>query len=466
MAEQIERAPRFEPLSALWRFFAAPQTLLTLLGFLALALATSTFIPQIPADFTGDPQAWRAMQSGVWLQAGSFLHALGLFSIYNSLWFRALLVVLGLCLFVRTVDSTELAWLVTRREGLTPARFFASTAHPPSFQVSAPLPLNETSQRLVAFLFQRGYRTRTFPEVPVPSVVAVRRGLLFWSWPLAYGSLLVALVCAAVVGIWGWQSEPWRPREGEVHEIGHETPYSIRLDAFGIVPGDGTQLAEYSSTITWLEGETVVEQSLVGAGRISSHAGLTLRQAGYVPMVRMRGWDSDDVPLMLETEGDVLSMTGEAEIRFASSADQPLVLVPNEDLFLMLSFEKGCDGGGPALQVHRIGEGGDDLEALGTLDESGVVFVDGLQFEVELALVPILRVSRYPAAGLALAGLILFIIALASSWLASPRLLWIAMAEEQEDNSLIRILALGGAGPHRWLSQLTGLFQEVLRADA
>jgi hypothetical protein len=466
MAEQTERTPRFEPLSALWRFFAAPQTLLILLGLLALALAAGTFIPQIPADFTGDPQAWRAMQSGVWMQAGSFLHALGLFSIYSSLWFRVLLVFLGLCLFVRTVDSTELAWLVTRREGLTPARFFTWNARPPGFQVSAPLPLDETSQRLTAVLSPRGYRTRTFSEVPVPSVVAVRRGLLFWSWPLAYGSLLVALVCAAVVGIWGWQGEPWRPRAGEVHEIGHETPYSIRLDAFSIVPGDGKQPAEYSSMVTWLEGETVVGQGLAGAGRTSSHAGFTLRQLGYVPMVRMRGWDSDDAPLMLETEGDVLSMTGEAEIRFASPADQPLVLVPNKDLLLMLSFEDGCDGGGPALQVHRIGDGGDDLEALGTLDESGAVSVDGLRFEVELALVPILRVDRYPAAGLALVGLILFIIALGASCLASPRLLWIAMAEEQEENSLIRVLALGGAGAHRWLSQLTGLFQEVLRDDA
>jgi len=460
MAEQTERAPRFEPLSALWRFFAAPQTLLILLGLLALALAASTFIPQMPADFAGDPQAWRAMQSGVWMQAGSFLHALGLFNIYNSLWFRALLVVLGLCLFVRTVDSTELAWFVTRREGLTPARFFAWIVHPPGFQLSAPLSLEETSQRLAAVLSQRGYRIRTIPEVPVPSVVAVRRGLLFWSWPLAYGSLLVALVCGAVAGIWGWQGESWRPREGEVHEIGHETPYSIQLDAFSIVPG------EYSSTVTWLDGETVVEQGLVGAGRISSYAGFTLRQAGYVPMVRMRGWDSDDAPLMLETEGDVLSMTGEAEIRFASPADQPLVLVPNKDLLLRLSFEDGCDGGGPALRVHRIGEGGDDLEALGTLDESGSVLVDGLRFEVELAWVPLLQVDRYPAAGLALVGLILFVIALIASWLASPRLLWIAMADEQEENSLIRVLALGGASARRWLSHLTSLFQEVLRDDA
>jgi hypothetical protein len=278
--------------------------------------------------------------------------------------------------------------------------------------------------------------------------------------------LLVALICAAVAGLLGWQGEPWRPRDGEVHEIGHETPYSVRLDAFGTVPDGERQPAEYASTVTWLEGETVVEQGLAGAGRTSSHGGITVRQVGYVPTVRMRGWDSDEAPLMLETEGDVLSMTGEAEIRFSSAADRPLVLVPNEDLLLMLSFEQGCDGGGPALQVHRLGQGSDDREALGTLRQGGSVTVDGLRFDVEFTLVPILRADRYPAAGLALIGLLLFIIALGANWLASPRLLWIAMEDEQEDGGQIRVWVLGGAGAYRCLSQLTGLFQEVLRDDA
>jgi hypothetical protein len=232
------------------------------------------------------------------------------------------------------------------------------------------------------------------------------------------------------------------------------------------VPGEGRRATEYTSTVSWLDGESIVGQGLVGAGRTSSHAGFTLRQVGYVPMVRMRGWDGDDQPLMLETEGDVLSMTGEAEIRFASPADRPLVLVPNEDLFLMLSFDQGCNGDGPALQIDRIGQDTVEREAVGTLAESGPVSVDGLRFVVELALVPILQVDRYPAVALALISLALFIVALAASWLVPPRLLWTAVMEEQEDESLVHLRTLAGAGSQRWLSQLSGLFQEVLRDDA
>ena len=465
MAEQTNDVSRFEPLSALWRILAAPLTLLILMGLLALALAASTLIPQIPVTFAEDPQAWLATQTGVWGQASDVLYFLGVFDLINSLLFRALLVLLGLCLFVRTVDSVELAWRVMRLDRWTPDRLAAWGNQPPRVELQLPLPLDETVERIAAFMPERGFWASKVPGLAVPSLVAVRRALVLWSRPLAYGALLVALASMAVAGAWGWEGEPWQPREGDEHAVGHGTPYSVRLDAFTILQGDASA-TEYSSQIAWLEGESVLEQDLVGDGRSSNYAGITLRQVGYVPVVRLRGWDGEDSPLMLETEGDILGMTGEADIRFSSVEDQPLVLVPNQDLFLMLSFEPGCDGEGPALYVNRIGEGGDDREVLSILDDSGAVSVDGLRFEVDLAFVPILRLDRHLAVGFALVCVALFIIALFANWIAPTRMVWIAIAQESERSSQVRLMALPGAGARRWLSDLADLFQEVLHDDA
>ena len=437
-----------------------------LMGLLALALAAGTLIPQIPVAFSSDPQAWLAMQTGFWGQASDVLHFLGLFELHGSLWFRALLVLLGLCLFVRTVDSVELAWRVTRRDRWTPDRLVAWGNQPCRVEFLLPSPLDETMERIAAFMTERGFWASKVPGLAVPSLVAVRRSLVLWTRPLAYGALLVALVSMAVAGAWGWEDEPWQPREGDVHEVGHGTPYSVRLDAFTIVQGEGEAAPEYSSRIAWLEGETVLEQALVDDGRSSSYAGITLRQIGHVPVVRLRGWDSDDGPLMLETEGDVLGMTGEVDIRFSSVEDQPLVLVPNQDLFLVLSYEPGCDGEGPALYVNRIREGGDDREVLGILPDSGEVSVDGLRFEVELVFIPILRLDRHLAVGFALVCVALFLIAFFANWIARTRMVWIAMAQEGERSSQVRLLALPGAGAQRWLSEMADLLQEVLHDDA
>ena len=466
MAEQTESRSRFEPFSALWRILAAPLTLLILMGLLALALAAGTLIPQIPATFANDPQAWLAMQTGFWGQASGVLHFLGLFDLYSSLWFRALLVLLGLCLFVRTVDSVELAWRVARRDRWTPTRLAAWGSQPPRVELLLPFLPDETAERIAAFMSERGFWVSKVPALAVPSLVAVRKVLVLWTRPLAYAVLLVAFASMAVAGAWGWTGEPWQPREGDVHAVEHGTPYSVRLDAFTVVQGDGRAGTEYSSRITWLEGETVLEQDLVDAGQSSSYAGIALRQVGYVPMVRLRGWDGDDRPLMLETEGDVLGMTGEADIRFSSAEDQPLVLIPSQDLFLLLSYEPGCDGEGPALHLNRIREGGDDREVLGILRDSGSVSVDGLRFEVDLAFVPILRLDRYPAVGFALVCLALFVVALIANWIAPTRMVWIAMAHDSERSSQVRLVALPGAGAQRWLSDLGDLIREVLHDGA
>ena len=466
MAEQTETASHFEPLSALWRIFAAPLTLLILMGLLALTLAAGTVIPQIPEAFAGDPQAWLAMQPGVWGQASSILHVLGVFDLHSSIWFRALLVLVGLCLFVRTVDSVELAWRVARRETWTPDRLAAWGAQPPRIEFSLPFPLDETLERVSALMSERGFWSSMVPTLAVPSLVAVRRGAMLWTRPLAYALLLAALVSMAIAGVWGWEGESWQPREGDEHAVGHGTQLSVRLDAFTIAQGEGGTAPEHSSRVTWLQGETVLEQDTVGAGRTSDHAGISLRQEGYVPAVRLRGWDAGGRPLMLETEGDVLGMTGEADIRFNSPKDRPLILIPGQDLFLMLSFEPGCEGEAPALHISRIHAGGNEREVLGTFPASGTVSVDDLQLEVDLAFVPILRLDRQPALGLVLVCLALFILVLIANWIAPPHLLWIAMAQENEQSSLVRFLALPGAGEQPWLSELAGLVQEELHDDA
>ncbi len=120
----------------------------------------------------------------------------------------------------------------------------------------------------------------------------------------------------------------------------------------------------------------------------------------------------------------------------------------------------------PALHISRIREGGDEREVLGIFHDSGTVSVDDLQFEVDLAFVPVLRLDRYPAVGFVLVCLALFVIVLIAKWIAPPRLLWIVMAQENEQSSLVRFLALPGAGAQPWLSELARLVQEVLHDDA
>jgi len=152
MAEKTQGATRFEPLSILWRFFAAPQTLLVLFGLLALILALGTLIPQIPAQASNDPQAWLSVQPG-WLgQGNGLVRVLSLFDIFHSFGFRLLLALTALCLFVRTVEGVELAWRAMGRSPWMMSAFGFWGRRPPQIQVSSDLSPDEIEARLDTFL--------------------------------------------------------------------------------------------------------------------------------------------------------------------------------------------------------------------------------------------------------------------------------------------------------------------------
>jgi len=331
--------------------------------------------------------------------------------------------------------------------------------------METPLGLDEVQAQLATLFTQTGFR---WIEVSTPRVerfVVIRRGMVLWARPLGYAALLLALVALAIVGIWGWQSGDWQPVPGESRAIAQGTPYVVRLDAFDLQFDDAEQLQNYSSQITWLEGETEVQQDAVDVDRASTHRGATVRQVGFVPVVRLRGWDREGRLLTLDTPEDALSLMGEVEIRFASPEARPLVFVPGHDVFLALTFEPVCAQGKPALYVEPVQAESSEPEERRVLYDSGSIMVDSLRFEVELFYAPVLRADFRPGMSLVVGSLVLFMISLIALWLAPPWLAWISAGPGEEENTRLRIQVLPGAGSDRQLRDLTHRLEEVLVSD-
>jgi hypothetical protein len=328
------------------------------------------------------------------------------------------------------------------------------------------MPVEKVLAQLEKFLSEQGYWWTTVTEQAVSPRVAGRRRGVFWVRALGYVALLLALVGLAIAGDWGWQSEPWQPVAGELYTVGYGTPYIVRLDAFRMNRVDGQRLQDYQSEVTWLEGDRELGRAVVGVGQPARRQGVTLRQVGYLPVVRMRGWDEEGQRLVLETEADVLSVAGEAEFRFSSIDAEPLVFVSGHDLFLALSFDPMCAEGQPALYVDRIDDGGAERQRLGVLYESGSVSVQGLQLEVDLSFAPVLRADSHPGVSLVVAGMALVVIALFLSWIMPPGLTWIAVEPGTKTPTRIQILDLPGAGMSRRVRDLSSRLRKVLGDDA
>jgi ResB-like family len=464
MTEEIptSRTAHFEPLSMFWRFLATPQVLMVLLGLLALTLTLGTLIPQIPPQALADPQAWLAVQPGIFGKSSGLIHALGLFDVYHSLWFHLLLVLTGLALFVRCVDSAELAWHATVGGRWTPAAFASWGRHPPQIRLSTPLSVDDTLARLRDLLSRQGYRWTNVPAQPMECLVAGRWERVLWAQPFLYGALLIALLGLVIVGEWGWQNDDWHPVPGESQAVGHSTPYTVRLEAFAAPQGKDGNLCSYQSEITWQEGEGVVARDMVSIGRPGTLHGIAVRQVGQMPAVKLRGQDDAGRPLVFQLAAEELIPESEVEITFPTVDVQQIVFIPSQELFLSFTLGSPSTKGKPTLYVARLRNGAADRQLIAALSESGSVAVDNLQVNVDVEYRPILRIDYRPAMPLVVGGGALAVLTLAIIWLVPPRLLW-SVAEPGEDGStVVQMFAPPGARGSRWLPQLSDHLQEEL----
>jgi hypothetical protein len=320
--------------------------------------------------------------------------------------------------------------------------------------------------RLRAFLAHDGYRSVNVSGLQDPNLVAGRREWILWARPLFFGSLLVALAGLVIVRNWGWQNEDWQPSAGESQAIGHGVPYVVHLNRFVWQQDQGGQLCDYYSMISWLKDDTTVRQNVAGVGQPARLRGIAVRQMGFAPSVRLSGQDPAGRPLVFQTGSGELAAPDEYEVSLATPETQQLVLIAGHDLFLSLSFTPNDAQGRPALYVAHVDNGGSERTPVAILHESGSVAVGDLNVRVDLEYRPVLRVDYRPGMGLVMASAVLAVIALLVSWIAGPRLVWIAVGPGAEGSISVQILPLPAALGKLWVPELASRLEKVLADDA
>lgn len=461
---------RLDPLSLIWRVLASPQTLIVLLGCVAVALVLGTVIPQIPAQAVDDPQTWLALQPGVPGQVSGLLYAVGLFDIYRAFWFHLLLALVGLTLFVWCVEGAGLAWKATVRKKWQGTDFVFWGRQALQSRVSSSHSTQTALSRLHKCLDEVGYGWVDVYGTSSLNLVAARRAPVLWAEPVVYGSLLAALLGMAILSIWGWQAPAWQPTPGESHTLGYGTPYALRLDEFGMQREETGHLLDNGGRVTWLQDGVAVEQVQVSPGNPITRPGVTVRHVGYMPVIRMRGQDDAGQPLAFQAEAESLSLSNDIEIAFSSADDQALVLVLGHDRFLALTVEPSCPQDRPALRLVLLEAGASDANsaeqrAQAVIHKSTSVELEDLDLEVEMDYRPIFRADHRPGAGLILVGMIVALMAMVTSWLVRPRLLWVAVGTDEADLTLVQILALSKARGSLWRIQLAARLEEMLSDD-
>ncbi len=457
-----------------WRQLTSMRTALVLLFLLALAAVPGSVIPQRNIDAVG-VSSWKERHP----QLAPIYESLGLFSVYSSVWFSAIYILLMISLVGCVVPRLRVYWRAMRAQPPKAPRNLSRLPESRTFTLDE-APDAVLSRAAEVF---RKRRYRVVVSTPDGSVAGERGFLREAGNLLFHASVLVVLVGFALGQLYGYkggvitvvgqgfsnslsQYDDFAP--GALFDPERLTPLNFTVEDFDVrFLTSGPQLGQprdFSAKVTYVEQPGEPERTAdlaVNHPMMLDGISVFLVGHGYAPVVTVTDGNGDiayqgpvvflpqdssfasfgvikvpdAAPTQLGFEGLFLPTYGFTMERgpfsqFPDLLDPQMSLVP-------YSGDLGLDDGS-AQSVYELDK--DDLDTFASTDASrgaaarvklspgdtvelpdgaGSIRFDGVERWVKL------QVSDTPGKGLALGGVLLGIVGLMGSLFIRPRRAWV-----------------------------------------
>lgn len=402
-------SPSAHPVDRLYRALASNGVLVVVAALVGAALAASLLLPQLPADRREPESAVRWLTETAESNGplGNLLAGAGLFDLWHSLWFQALVGLLALVLLLRLGLAVGAA-----RQRLRPPELASLAAEASRWPLHAAVNLEQeaTGADLHDDLVSEGWRVFSGPVDEVVHLAAERSAGGVVAPILGYGGLLIALASLWLSQWVGWQESGITLAPGGTAALGRQ-PATILSAAVGADSElSGVVLARAGSA------DEAVNFTASGWARAGNLA-IRRRAQGPALEVDISGPDGDALQLQrVEAQSQAASAL---TLVFEQPRAEQLFLVPARQLvFSVVSFpalpERGFAGPTFLVQAFRVGQQAPLLNEFVEGDASLSVGEDVLQLRagqfvtLDVSYAP-LRPLLWLGVGLALLGLALAI---------------------------------------------------------
>jgi len=274
----------------LWHFFISMRTGLALILALAVLGLIGTLLVQADPALTGDRQAYAAWLESVRPRYGGWtgvLDALGLFSIFSSIWFRGIVVLLAMSVLACSVNRAPHLWkqAVHPRTNMSDT-FFAHAAL--SASIAAPTDPDAAAAEVQAAFRARHFRTIVTQDGDTIHLYADRFRWGPFGTVIAHFSLIFILAGALIGTAWGFRNNGLAVPVGSRVDVGYGTGLSIEAKSFtDSYYTNGSPSDFTSDLILYRDGAQVTAQTI----RVNEplRAGdVTFYQSFYGAAVTMR----------------------------------------------------------------------------------------------------------------------------------------------------------------------------------
>lgn len=296
----------------LWHLFISMRTGLALILFLAALALVGTLVAQAPPGIAGDPAAYQGWLEAIRPRFGGWtgiLDALGLFSVFNSIWFKGGVVLLSTSILACSINRSPLLWRQATRPRTTVSESFLE--HAPLAELLDAATTPEVARAaLQRALAHRGYRTIESADGEAVALYADRFRWAPFGTVIAHLSLIFILA-GAVLGQAGFRVEDLAVAVGSKVAIGNGTNLEIEAVSFSDSYYDDGRPADYASHLVLYENGVQVAERTIRVNDPLRYGDVSFFQSFYGPAADVRVTDSSGafvyesgVPLLWRSNDD------------------------------------------------------------------------------------------------------------------------------------------------------------------
>jgi cytochrome c biogenesis protein len=333
----------------LWQLFASPKLALVLMLGIAAAAMAGALLAQAPSGMANTPDAMRAWVNQVRPRYGVFtdlLQTLQFFSVFQSLWFRALLGLLAANTGICTVNRLPVIWHAVFRPTLRPADGLFDRGEPRQTVVLPAGSLDAVRPSLGAALTRLHHIVETHEPGGLYLYIDQNRFARFGTL-VSHGALVMVLAAAVLSGPLGYFEEnAFAVPIGSTRDLGHDTKLSLKVDDFvdEYYPEDGRP-KDYRSEVVLFDAGREVARQTVRVNEPLVYNGVRFHQSAYGNAAALTISDASGRPLLQ----DSIPMTFRS-----SDGDRPVgyVYLPDRDLRVYVVGTGGA--GDPRIQPGQV----------------------------------------------------------------------------------------------------------------
>jgi cytochrome c biogenesis protein len=274
----------------LWHFFISMRTGLVLILALALLSLVGTMLVQAPEGLRSDPQAYATWLESLRPKYGGWtgiLNTLGLFSIFASVWFKGIMVLLMTSVLACSANRAPHLWKLTVHPRTNMSESFFRHAPLSMSAVGSMEPAAAAASVESAFR-SRHFRTIVDDQGDTIHVYADRFRWGPFGTVIAHLSLVLILIGALVGSSLGFRNDGLAVAVGSRVDVGNGTGLSVEAKSFSDSYYTNGSPSDYASELVVYKNGLQIDAATVRVNQPLRAGDVTFYQSYYGAAAAMK----------------------------------------------------------------------------------------------------------------------------------------------------------------------------------